>query len=483
MFLPAAHASVLHHHAVARGFFYSGLMVLILAALVAVATAHGRARATPRGALAALVGAFFLLPAVFALPFHQARPETPLFDAWFEMVSCFTTTGATLYEGPGALAPSLHLWRALVGWFGGAFILVAGAAILAPLDLGGMEVATGRVPGRGGISRTARGAEPGERLTRHAAIILPAYTLLTVGLWLLLLVAGEEGLMAMTIALSTLSTSGILPGVPLRAAESGLLAEVFIFLFLLPALTRRSLPGTAHADRGLALWRDHEVKVAAVLLLLVPVVLLLRHWIAAIALDNDTGGATLAGAFWGGMFTALSFLTTTGFESASWDTARLWSGIPAPGLILVGLAMCGGGIATAAGGLKLLRLYALFRHGEHELHRIVHPNSVSGGGAVARRLAGEGAYAAWVFFMLFAVTLAAVIAALSLSGADFENAMILAVAAVTTTGPLASVAAEAPIRYSELETVVKAILAGAMIAGRIEVLALFALFAPSAWRR
>jgi trk system potassium uptake protein TrkH len=485
MLLPAAHASAMGEHRIAQVFLYAGVLTGVLTAMVGVATASYRPADVPRSQLGSLAAAFLVLPVVLALPFHQAVRDTTFLNAWFEMVSCLTTTGATVYESPGRLVPTLHLWRALVGWMGGAFVLVAGAAILSPLDLGGAEVLTGRVPGHGvgGASRGMKVADPAERLVRHTLVVMPVYTGLTLALWVLLLTAGEDGLLAMVLALSTMSTSGILPGVPLSYAFAGFWAESFVFLFMGLALTRRSLPGSGRGGWSDPPWRDPELRVAAAILVLVPVLVILRNWAAAIELDEGRNLLGALHALWGAAFTTMSFLTTTGFESADWVSARAWSGIPAPGLMLLGLAMMGGGIATTAGGLKLLRVYALARHGERELDRIVHPHSVSGGGEMARRLRNEGAYAAWIFFMLFAMTLALVIAALSLMQVPFEPAMVLAIASVTTTGPLAVVAAEAPLSYADLSGPVKTVLAGAMIVGRLEVLAVLALLAPGSWRR
>ena len=152
-------------------------------------------------------------------------------------------------------------------------------------------------------------------------------------------------------------------------------------------------------------------------------------------------------------------------------------------MMLLGLAMLGGGVATTAGGVKLLRVYALFRHGERELERIVHPSSIGGKGAAARQLRREGAYMAWVFFMLFAMAIAAAVLALSMAGIEFQQALVLAVAALTTTGQLADVALAQPIPYGPLSPVVKTILGAAMIVGRLETLALIALIAPGGWRR
>jgi trk system potassium uptake protein len=95
----------------------------------------------------------------------------------------------------------------------------------------------------------------------------------------------------------------------------------------------------------------------------------------------------------------------------------------------------------------------------------------------------EGAYLAWIFFMIFALTLGAIMAALTLTGITFIDAMILSVAALSTTGPLAAVAGPEPISYAALSGGAQAILGLAMVVGRLETLALLVLFAPDSWRR
>jgi trk system potassium uptake protein TrkH len=133
--------------------------------------------------------------------------------------------------------------------------------------------------------------------------------------------------------------------------------------------------------------------------------------------------------------------------------------------------------------VKLLRVYALLRHGERELEKIIHPNSIGRGGTEARRLRREGAQFAWVFFMLFATSIAAVCALLLLAKVDFEPAIVLTIAALTTTGQLAELGAARPIAYGDLADPVKIILGVAMVVGRLETLALLALILPGRGRR
>ncbi|MGL6210617.1 MAG: TrkH family potassium uptake protein, partial [Paracoccaceae bacterium] len=153
MLLPAAHAAVDRQYAVARGFFYSAAIVMLLAGLIGIATANRPPRLSARNHLSLLVAAYAVLPLALALPIVRAVDGVTLWQAWFEMLSAFTTTGATLFQ-PEALPATVHLWRALVGWLGGFYILVMALAVLAPLNLGGVEVATGRNPGYGAAGAT-----------------------------------------------------------------------------------------------------------------------------------------------------------------------------------------------------------------------------------------------------------------------------------------------------------------------------------------
>ena len=482
--LPALHALVMNDHAVARHFFYSGIVLVMLTVMLAIATAAYTPRNAARSHLLALVGAYLVLPVAMALPLVQAVPDTSFANAWFEMVSAFTTTGASVYA-PERLPSSVHLWRATVGWFGGFFILLAAYAVLAPLNLGGAEVMSGRVPGRGatGATQITRLAEPSDRITRYAMQIFPVYTALTLALWIGLLIGGDDGVTALVHAMGTLSTSGISAQTGVADAASALPGEVLIFAFLIFAVTRRAFPGTGPANSGGRLLADPELRLAAILLALVPLIFFLRHWAANASTGSLADPRAFLSALWGAVFTVASFLTTTGYQSGYWTSTADWSGLGAPGLVLLGLAIVGGGVATTAGGVKLLRVYALFRHGERELERIIHPNSIGHGGGDARRLRQGGAYMAWIFFMLFAMCIALVMSALTLLGVEFEAALVLSVAALTNTGPLADVATVDPIPYAGLSDAVKLALAAAMVVGRLETLAIIALIAPGGWRR
>ncbi len=484
MLLPAAHAAVVKDFVSMRVFFYGAILFGMLTLLVALATAGTAQKNLARNQLLTLVAGFTILPLMFAVPLAEASPVLGYFDAWFEMISAFTTTGATLIEDPGLLSAPLHVWRASVAWMGGFLIWVAAISIFAPMNLGGFEVQSVPLASRSSINSIPQitdTANPGDRLKRYALQFLPIYFGLTIILWAGLVALGQVPHVALTHAMSTVSTSGISAVGGLDASDTSSMAELMIFVFLIFSITRLTFSKNTLGQDERSLVNDPELNVAFVLIAVTTLALFGRHFIAA---GSESGGAIseIAFALWGTLFTVTSFLTTTGFVSGSWESATVWSGLQTPGLLLVGLALIGGGVATTAGGVKLLRVYALFRHSERELDRLLHPSSVGGGGRDARRIRKQGAYISWIFFMLFAISLAAVMVLLSLTGINFEAALVLAVAALSTTGPLITVAAETPISLVDVPDAAKLVLAAAMVLGRLEALALIALFNPDFWR-
>ncbi|RYH03617.1 TrkH family potassium uptake protein [Salipiger sp. IMCC34102] len=486
MLIPAFHAAAVGATPQMQTFFYASLLSTTLTLLAALATAGTHPRNATLSQLGTLVLAFGALPVLFAVPFQEAASNIRFVDAWFEMVSSFTTTGATLYDRAGRLPPSVHLWRATVGWLGGLLTWVVAVAIFAPMNLGGFEVRAAGGSTRStiaGFSQKGLVARMQDRLARHTLTLTPIYVGLTFILWLGLVVLGEVPTIALCHAMSTLSTSGISPINGVYYAVSGFWGEVLIFLFFAFAISRLTFSRGMFGDSDARLVRDPEVHMALLLISGTTMMLFARHWLGSIEEGTASGLPDLFASLWGSIFTVTSFLTTTGFESRYWDGAAEWSGLETPGLFLVGLALIGGGAATTAGGVKLLRVYALFRHSEREVQRLLHPSSVGGGGREARMIRKQGAYVSWVFFMLFALSIAATMILVSMTGVQFEVSMVLTVASLSTTGPLAVVAAESPISYAGIPDAAKAILAGAMVLGRLETLALIALFNPEIWRR
>ena len=485
MAVPSIHALGRDEHREAQTFFYSGVLLLALIAAIATAAMRTKSSNITRSHLVALLTAFTVLPAMAALPMAGLLPDTTALNLYFEMVAAMTTTGGSLFT-PDRLSDSGHLWRAMVAWQGGFLVWVAAIAILAPLNLGGFEVADGNTARRGAAGTAGRtrdhAANPETRVARAVLMLAPVYAGLTALLWIILVTAGDDATTAVIHAMSTLSTSGITNAKGPAGAPSGLGGEVAVALFLVFALSRQTFSTDMNRDRIRYLAQDRELRIAGMIVGAVTAALFLRHWIGAweVAGPGDVGRA--AGALWGAAFTVLSYLTTTGFESAHWQEAQQWSGLGAPTVLLLGLAMFGGGVATTAGGVKLLRIYALYAHGSREMALLVHPHAIERTRAGGRGIPTGGIEGAWVFFMLFATTIAGVTLALTISGLGFEEALALAVACLTTTGPLAETVLGGQGAMNALPDMAKIVAAATMVLGRLEALALIALLNPDFWR-
>ena len=138
---------------------------------------------------------------------------------------------------------------------------------------------------------------------------------------------------------------------------------------------------------------------------------------------------------WGNFFTAFSFMTTNGYVSSYWGGPSSSVDMPHITIILIGLCLFGGGLATTAGGIKLLRISVLFSAFSNETGKLLHPSSMAGSSSNLKSLE-ISVFMAWIFFMLFIVSLALVTIILAMFGMLFEEALVLAVACLTTTGPI-----------------------------------------------
>ncbi|MBW7921783.1 MAG: TrkH family potassium uptake protein [Rubellimicrobium sp.] len=470
MLVPSFHALARGDHATARGFFYGAVLGAFLTLLVALATRGRGATGTAREQLVALFVAYGLLPVLLALPFAALAPGATPLRAWFEMVSSITTTGATLWDRASDLNLSLHLWRGLVGWYGGFIAWVAAIAILAPLNLGGYEMRTRITLPPVAQADTVR---PAELLARATGRLAPVYAGLTAVLWLGLVLGGDDATTGAIHAMGVISTSGITPLAYADYAASGFAGELAVFVFFVFALSRATFARPRPAQ---ARWHDTELRLGLRIILVIAGIMLLRAlWL----IHRHDGGLTEGlHAAWGILFTTASFLTTTGVESRWWPAIWANAHVPVPGLVLVALALVGGGVGTAAGGVKLLRIHEVLTHAGRGTLHLIEPASV------ARAATGRGAVMGWTFFTLFALSVLIVMGMLSLApGMQFEGVILVSLAAITSTGQLVLVAADTPISFDGLTPAAQVVAALAMILGRLEVLALIALFNPDFWRR
>jgi trk system potassium uptake protein TrkH len=272
--------------------------------------------------------------------------------------------------------------------------------------------------------------------------------------------------------MATIATFGI--EIPGHSAAGGVPGEAILAVVMLFALSRSTFSTVFARARKWRVTEDPELRVAAGLVLVATLVLI-GHGAHSVA---DLGARLEL--IWGAFFTSLSFLTTTGLASESLPFGML--NLDPVEIILVALAMIGGGVATTAGGIKLLRIFILAGHSRAEVNRLIAPSQVMSGQLESRSHDHHSAMLACVFLVLFILVLGAITLALTVTGSPVKEALHLTLATVTNTGPLLPSGVGSQTQVTALPTEAKLILAAAMVLGRLEVLALLALFNPDIYR-
>ncbi|MEO1918977.1 MAG: hypothetical protein ABGW81_04575, partial [Paracoccaceae bacterium] len=321
MVLPAIHAAKLGDARGAQVFLSYAMFILIISVIMGLALMNRVSRGTSRSHLVTNFLVYTLLPIFLAMPFSALIPSMGPIQGYFEMLSSLTTTGATLINDPLSISEPLHLWRALVAWMGGFFVVIIALSVMEPMNLGGFEIRS-LVLGTDGGTVAYGAADASERVEKYALKIGPVYVAVTFVLMAVLYMSGDRAYVASIHAMSIISTSGISPIGGTLHTESGRLGEMFMVVFLLFAVSNRGFQSFSTANWQW-LKRDVEVRLMLIATLGITIMLFIRHWISAFDVPTQSN---IGAAFWGSIFTVMSFLTTTGFESADWSVSQNWSG-------------------------------------------------------------------------------------------------------------------------------------------------------------
>ena len=466
---------VANEYGIARAFLFSGLSLAVLATFVGIALANRRPSSTVQSKLLRLLAIIACLPLLLSAPLIMCMPSVPMLDIYFEMVSCLTTTGATVLPDGERLSDVIHLWRGSVAWIGGFIVLSAAIALIMPAKAAGLAE-----PARASSDRKVA-SSPGRNRTARTARLFLAYSVATLLLWGGLTALGENPLDSLIHAMSTISTSGVSADGQLAMPGNTAEADILITLFLILAVTGAFFATATSFSLARTTFRNSEFWLALAIVGLACVFLLLHQ---VPILDGVSGFQVVAeffDALLGTVFTVFSFMTTTGFQSAFWIEPTGGPRENHVGIVLTVLALIGGGVISTAGGTKLLRILALTELGMAEMKKMVHPSSagpVSGFSGLRK----EELIACGALSMLFVFSTVFVMVSLAIAGEEFEPALVIAVSMVSSTGPLADTVLGSEFSFGEFGNGMKLALVGAMIIGRMELVALIAILS-SALRR
>ena len=452
----------------ARIFLYSGLTGFLVFALINLATSNRNLKESGLTQLISLLLLFMLLPLFLAFPCWIILSDSSFLDSYLDMVGAFTTTGLSVFEDDLLTRP-IRLWRAVIAWFGGGLIWIAAFVILLPAGRSGFDVLSNKNINPN-VKRNLTLNERSLTLAKISKKLIPIYIGLTFFLWCALIGLGTDGYTSLIRAFSILSTSGLPGPVEFQSDGAGFFGEFVMAIFLLLALSH-NIFYTFIREFSIKNFKfDKEMRLGLFLVFCITILLSFKD-ISLISSESNLYDSLVSGLrfIWGNFFTVFSFLTTNGYVSAYWSGVMHSINMPHITTILLGLCLFGGGVATTAGGIKLLRISVLFSAFSKETGKLLHPSSMAGL-SLDNKILEISVFTAWIFFMLFIVSLAVVTVILAMFGLLFDEALVLAVACLTTTGPLIEVLGIETSLISELSNFAKLVLALSMVLGRLEIL-------------
>jgi trk system potassium uptake protein TrkH len=396
-----------------------------------------------------------------ALPF--ALGGFPSFtDAFFESVSGFTTTGASILTNIEALPKGLLFWRSLTHWLGGMGIIVLTIAILPFLGVGGMQLYKAEVPGP-----VADKLQP--RIKDTAMSLWKVYVLFTVAQVLLLMFGGMDLFESICHAFGTMATGGFSTRNTSIAAYDSAYIDGVITFFMLVAGVNFALHFQLFRGRPLTVWRDPEFRFFAILVLVLTAVVTFSI--------QSSSYSSWPEALRFGSFQVASILTTTGYATADYE---LW--LPLPQGVLLLCMFIGGCAGSTAGGIKCMRVMLLFKHAYRELFRLVHPRAVLPLKFGPKLVKEEVLTSIWGFFVLFIVLFVLSALALAAMGVDVLTSFAAVVACIGNIGP--GLGEVGPVdNYAAIPTLGKWVLSFCMLLGRLEIYTVLVLLMPEFWRK
>jgi trk system potassium uptake protein TrkH len=409
-----------------------------------------------------VTGGWVLFSLFGTLPFILTNSIPGFTDAFFETISGFTTTGASILNNIEELSHGVLFWRSLTQWLGGMGIILLTLLLLPFLGIGGMQLFSAEVP-----SPTPDKLHPHVKDTAKRLWLI--YVIFTAGETLLLW-AGEMGLFdAVCHSLTTMATGGYSTKQASIAHWNSPYIHYIITLFMFFAGTNFTLSYFAMHGKFKKIWKNEEFQWYLAFIggftLFITIGLFF------------TSGRGLEPAFRDSIFQVVSILTTTGFATADYLHWAPWLII----LIFV-LMFFGGSAGSTGGGPKIMRIVIMLKNSTQELKRMIHPNAVIP--VRLNRMAVEesvvtNVLAFFAFYLLIAVVSMVI---MSVLGNDFDTSIGAVAATLGNIGPGIGKVGPA-LNYAEIHTAGKWYLSFLMLVGRLELFTVLVLFSPMFWRR
>lgn len=391
--------------------------------------------------------------------FTGAIPSFPL--AFFETMSGFTTTGATILTDIEAMPKGILFWRSLTHWIGGMGIIVLTIAILPLLGVGGMQLFVAEAPGV-----TPDKLHP--RITETAKRLWIIYFVLTMLEMTLLRLGGMSFFDAINHAFATMATGGFSTKNASIAAYNSPYIEYIITLFMFFAGINFTLLYLGFSGKFGRLLKNEEFRAYTLIVLTVSVII-------AVGLYTFEGTSVEA-AFRTSLFQVVSLVTTTGFITADYSQWPFFLTF-----IVFILFFTGGSTGSTSGGIKMMRHIVLIKNSFLELKRQLHPSAVIpvrfNGKAVPQPIT----YTVAAFVLIYVIIFFGGSLVMSAIGLDFPSAIGSVTATLGNIGP--GIGSVGPVdNFAHIPVGGQFFLSFLMLLGRLELFTVLMLFMPYFWR-
>ena len=397
-----------------------------------------------------------------SLPFLISGHISSFASAFFETMSGYTTTGASILDDIEALPAGIMLWRSMTQWIGGMGIIVLTVALLPLFGVGGMQLFMAEAPGPSGSKLHPKIGDTAKRLW----II---YVLLTIVETILLKVAGMSWLDAVNHSFTTMSTGGFSTKNASVAAFNSPAIEYIITAFMLVGGINFSILYFIFKGVFAKVIKNEEFKTYIGIIVLFTLLIS-----GTLYFGNNQG---LEESFRHTIFQVVTIITTTGFSTANY---ALWS--PFAYMLILFLMFTGGSAGSTAGGVKIVRHLIIFKNGYIEFKRLLHPRAVIPVRINDKSVEQSIVYNVLAFFFIYLFIFIMGALVIAMFGHDILTAAGASIACLGNIGPGIG-RVDPSNNFAFFSEGAQIFLSFLMLLGRLELFTVLILLTPAFWKK
>lgn len=462
------------------GILYAGLVTMVVGGLFQFSTKGFKKQIKKREGYLVVTLGWVIMSLSGTLPYIFTGSIPSFTNAFFETMSGYTTTGATIIDNIEAMPKSILFWRSTTHWIGGMGIIVLAIAILPLLGIGGMQLFAAEAPGP-----SSDKLHP--RITDTAKRLWFLYFSLTLIEAILLKFAGMGYFDAINHAMSTLSTGGFsTKNASIAYWNNQPLIQYIIAFFMFIAGTNFVLSYLAVKGKFSKFKKDEEFKyyfftIIGLTIVATFIVFTYAH-VSKLPTDiqlieHPMVLGKLESSFRHSLFQIIAILTTTGFVSADFT---IWS--PFLTVIFFILMFIGASAGSTAGGVKIVRHIIMIKNGFLEFKRTIHPSGIIPVRYNEKTVVRGIVFNIMAFFILYLIVFAAGSLVFSFLGIDFMTSVGASASSLGNVGP--AFGQLSPVNnYNILPPFGKWWSAFLMLLGRLELFTVLIIFSPYFWKK